>query len=92
MKKETIDFPMFCTRQITLAKWFERLHIIKIVDYADIKHPITERFCMKVLRVETPSFLSTKVFDAVYNFIDEDGKKNRDELVRIGYITHHTKV
>ena len=91
MKITTFEFPMFCTRQITLAKWFERLHIIKVVDYADINHPITERFCMKVLRVETPSYLAAIVFDAVYNFIDEDGKKNRDELVRIGYITHNAK-
>lgn len=89
--KTTIEFPMFCTRQITMAKWFERFRIIKVVDYVDVYHPITNKFCMKVFKAETPALISTLVFDAIYGAIDETGKNNRDELVRIGYITHNTR-
>jgi len=83
---KTKEIFLFCTKQIKCIKYLEKAHILRVTGFADINHPITNEFSLKIIRADIHSIFYNNIQGFVNLFLDDDGNRRLKEFKRIGYL------
>ena len=85
--KKTLEFDIFCHRQLEIVHFLDRRKIIKVTGYYDFYNEITSEFECKRLQVEINSILEDPFCFAINHGLDKDGKERIRKLMEHQRVT-----
>lgn len=86
-KTEIIEIILFCTRQAYLVTFLDKIKIIKLLEYCDVEHPLTNNFECTLLRVATHHKFVKLIYILLDMTLNKDGKERIERLMKIGYLS-----